>query len=445
MSHPTVSIVGAGLSGLVLGRCLKQRGIPCIIFDRDTAAAAASRYSYGITLYPWAYRPLLRYLDLNEASFQKTVAVDSYIGGVGRLSSHARPGLGEVDGFRANRRKLEKMLREGLDIRWEHALTEINTEDGSNSMVFGNGQKLQTSIVVGADGPHSQVRRAFTPNSNFTILPYAVYNGKCRVDPKTFEDKFTPHMSGANVIEHRIGQTLLQITIADRTENAVSISYTYSRPARGLADLGFTPERSAASASRIPDQLFDEVRSLGVLEAPFGEVFDAEKMRTDRLLNWLMRSISVDVTELNTGAGRGILLVGDAAHATPILGGDGANAAIKDGIDLAEYIVQNGTSDLAEFYRTKEEAWRSCVRDGEDRLAKMHGQAGAIFDASGEGPILIVPIGSQLDGIERVYEISARTTMEDPIHTRCVTRWTGSCSCWAASSAYRMTRMEAAE
>ena len=377
MSPPTISIVGAGLSGLVLGRCLKQRGTPCIIFDRDTAAAAATRYSYGITLYPWAYRPLLRYLDLNEATFQKTVAVDSYIGGVGRLSSHTRHGSNETDGFRANRRKLEKMLREGLDVRWEHDLTEISSEEGSNSMVFGNGQKLQASIVVGADGPHSQVRRAFTPNSNFTILPYAVYNGKCRVDPKTFEDKFAPHMNGANVIEHRIGQTLLQITVADRTETSVSISYTYSRPARGLADLGFTPERSAAGASRITDQLFDEVRSLGVLEEPFGEVFDAEKMRTDRLLNWLMRSISVDAAELNTGAGRGILLVGDAAHATPILGGDGANAAIQDCVDLAEYIVQNGTSDLAGFYGTKDETWRSYVRDGEDRLAKMHGQAGA--------------------------------------------------------------------
>ncbi|KAK0291750.1 hypothetical protein LTR35_001178 [Friedmanniomyces endolithicus] len=360
MSHPTISIVGAGLSGLVLGRCLKQRGIP-----------------YGITLYPWAYRPLLRYLDMNEATFQKTVAVDSFIGGVGRLSRETRHGLSETEGFRANRRKVEKILRQGLDIRWEHDLTEIISEEGSNSMVFGKGQKLQASTVVGADGPHSQVRKAFTPDSNFTILPYAVYNGKCRVDPMTFEDKFAPHMNGANVIDHRIGQTLLQITIADRTENAVSISYTYSRPARGVADLGFTPERSAASASRITDQLFDEVRSLGALEAPFGEVFDAEKMRTDRLLNWLMRSISVDVAELDAGAGRGILLVGDAAHATPILGGDGANAAIQDGIDLAEYIVRNGTSDPAGFYGTKTETWRSYVRDGEERLAKMHGQAGA--------------------------------------------------------------------
>ncbi|KAK0353810.1 hypothetical protein LTR02_011692 [Friedmanniomyces endolithicus] len=434
MSPPTISIVGAGLSGLVLGRCLKQRGTPCIIFDRDTAAAAATRYSYGITLYPWAYRPLLRYLDLNEATFQKTVAVDSYIGGVGRLSSHTRHGSNETDGFRANRRKLEKMLREGLDVRWEHDLTEISSEEGSNSMVFGNGQKLQASIVVGADGPHSQVRRAFTPNSNFTILPYAVYNGKCRVDPKTFEDKFAPHMNGANVIEHRIGQTLLQITVADRTETSVSISYTYSRPARGLADLGFTPERSAAGASRITDQLFDEVRSLGVLEEPFGEVFDAEKMRTDRLLNWLMRSISVDAAELNTGAGRGILLVGDAAHATPILGGDGANAAIQDCVDLAEYIVQNGTSDLAGFYGTKDETWRSYVRDGEDRLAKMHGQAGA--NAT-------VPIGSHLDGIERVYEISARTTMEDPIHTRRATRGTG--SCWDMYNAHQSMGIAAAE
>jgi len=60
-----------------------------------------------------------------------------------------------------------------------------------------------------------------------------------------------------------------------------------------------------------------------------------------------------------------------------------------------------------------------------------------------EGPVLFVPIGSHLDGIERVYEISARTTMEDPIHTRCVTRGTG--SCWAWSNAKRTTSTGVAE
>jgi len=54
-----------------------------------------------------------------------------------------------------------------------------------------------------------------------------------------------------------------------------------------------------------------------------------------------------------------------------------------------------------------------------------------------------VPIGSHLDGIERVYEISARTTMEDPIHTRRATRGTG--SCWDMYNAHQSMGIAAAE
>ncbi|TKA65935.1 hypothetical protein B0A55_10357 [Friedmanniomyces simplex] len=375
MSQMNVSIIGAGLSGLVLGRCLLQRGIPCVIFERDTARSGSTRHNYGVTLYPWAFQPLLKYLDLNEATFRRVLAVDGVVGGTGRLGSNALLGLDDADAFRANRRKLEKMLSKGLDVRWEHHLASIQTEGGSNSMVFRKGQRVNSSIVVGADGPHSRVRTFTAPTSSFNILPFAVYNGRRRVDLKTFEDRYAPSMDGANVVEIWQGQSLLQITINDRTSKTVGISYTYSRRARSPVDPIFTPERSTSGASQIPDELFDEIRSLGSLDGAFEEVFDAEKMRKDRILNWLMRSVSVDVSERNAAAGQGIVLVGDAAHATPILGGYGANAAIQDGVDLAEYIVQNGTSNLAKFY--KDVAWRSYVRDGEAQLAKMHGHTKA--------------------------------------------------------------------
>ncbi|TKA79988.1 hypothetical protein B0A55_02108 [Friedmanniomyces simplex] len=375
MSQINVSIIGAGLSGLVLGRCLLQRGIPCVIFERDTARSGSTRHNYGITLYPWAFQPLLKYLDLNEATFRRVLAVDGVVGGTGRLGSNALPGLDDPDAFRANRRKLEKMLSKGLDVRWEHHLTSTQTEGGSNSMFFREGQRANSSILVGADGPHSRVRTFTAAGSSFNILPFAVYNGRRRVDLKTFEDRYAPSMDGANVVERRLGQTLLQITINDRNKNTVSISYTYSRPARSPVDPIFTPERSTSSASQVPDELFEEIRSLESLDGAFEEVFDAEKMRKDRILNWLMRSVSVEVSERNAAAAQGIVLVGDAAHATPILGGYGANAAIQDGVDLAEYIVRDGTSNLAKFY--KDVTWRSYVRDGETQLAKMHGQTKA--------------------------------------------------------------------
>ncbi|KAK3641877.1 hypothetical protein LTR56_000035 [Elasticomyces elasticus] len=379
MSSPkmTINIIGAGLSGLVFGRCLRKRGIPFTIYDRDTATQGSTRHKYGITLYPWAFRPLLKYLDIDEITFRKTLAVDAAIGGVGRIASKHDTEDGPP--FRANRRKLERMLSQDMDVKWGHGLEYVETKQAGYTTYFLKDHDLLQSwhnnLAIAADGPHSHFRKELAPKSTFKILPYAVYNGKRRVEAKMFEELYAPHMQAANVIERRLGQTLLQITVNERTEDLVSISYTYSRPAKALADALFKPERSTSGASQVPDELFAEIASLEKLDGPFKDVFNADEMRKDRLLNWLMRSVSVGSDELHTAAEKGVALIGDAAHATPILGGYGANAAIRDGVELAEFIFEHEDNDLEMFYEQRHRKWQSEVQASEAELAKMHGQA----------------------------------------------------------------------
>ncbi|KAK4957292.1 hypothetical protein LTR10_005252 [Elasticomyces elasticus] len=379
MSSPkmTINIIGAGLSGLVFGRCLRKRGIPFAIYDRDTASQGSSRHNYGITLYPWAFRPLLKYLDIDETTFRRTLAVDAASGGVGRIASKHDTEDGSP--FRANRRKLERMLSQDIDVKWGHGVEHVDiTEAGYTTYFLKDHDVLQSwhnNLAIAADGAHSHFRKELATKSTLKILPYAVYNGKRRVEAKIFEELYAPHMQGANVIDCRFGQTILQITVNERTEDLVSISYTYSRPAKEATDPLFTPERSTSGASQVPDELFDEISSLENLDGPFKDVFDADKMRKDRLLNWLMRSVSVGADELHTAAVKGVALIGDAAHATPIMGGYGANAAIRDGIELAEFIFEHEDNDLELFYEQRHRKWQSEVQASEAELAKMHGQA----------------------------------------------------------------------
>jgi hypothetical protein len=48
-AKPHVLIIGAGLSGLTLAQCLRKRGIPFEIFDRDTDITA--RHGWAISLH----------------------------------------------------------------------------------------------------------------------------------------------------------------------------------------------------------------------------------------------------------------------------------------------------------------------------------------------------------------------------------------------------------
>lgn len=61
----------------------------------------------------------------------------------------------------------------------------------------------------------------------------------------------------------------------------------------------------------------------------------------------------------------------------PILGGEGANNAMKDGVDLAQHIVNHGTGTLQAFADARYELWKKSVEESEKRLADMHDRAKA--------------------------------------------------------------------
>lgn len=86
-----------------------------------------------------------------------------------------------------------------------------------------------------------------------------------------------------------------------------------------------------------------------------------------------MRSTSKAMEEdIKDVTDQGILLLGDAVHAMPILGGEGANMAIKDGVDLAEHLTEHGLSGINDFYDQRNQICRQAVEVSEKRLSDMH-------------------------------------------------------------------------
>ena len=164
MTQP-VLVVGAGLAGLSLARTLLTRQIPFRVLE---ASPQLPKYSYGVTLLPWAYEPLVSKLSLASASeLRRATATDSPIGGAGGISAvytdiytgHAVPSESATAQsrlpYRCSRTRLTDLLAHDLNIEFHKKLKHIDSGSKGVCLHFEDGSAVEGSLAVGADGVHS--------------------------------------------------------------------------------------------------------------------------------------------------------------------------------------------------------------------------------------------------------------------------------------------------
>jgi 2-polyprenyl-6-methoxyphenol hydroxylase-like FAD-dependent oxidoreductase len=89
-------------------------------------------------------------------------------------------------------------------------------------------------------------------------------------------------------------------------------------------------------------------------------------------LHWLMRDILVPLDNLKSLVEKGVFMIGDAGHATPILGGEGVDSVIADAVELAEWISSQGVEGVGEFNEKRFGEWERGVKESEEKLKSMH-------------------------------------------------------------------------
>lgn len=364
MSSPhKIIIVGAGLGGLVLGQCLKAKNIPVTILEK---ASFPPSFNYAITLRRSVYQRLLPILHMHEASFLERCSIS--------MPETQMDSAITAKEFRCHRGKLESVLREGLDIRWEQCLKDVHMMPQGISLQLEDGSTMKSETLVGADGVHSLIRKSFFPNCDFHVLPYVVFNGRRSIAIEDYPHEQQTHMAGQATIQALHGNVLFRIYINEYTPTTVHFGYTYSRPAR-LDDPLHRPDRPTTGADNIAEEFYVELSQYGQkqLGPGFAEIFDSEMVRQDRVLHWLMRSTVVRLEDAQYLADQGVWLIGDAAHPIPILGGEGANQVIIDAIRLANHLSNVSKSDKSRFLEKRHRQWEGAVHKSERRLSEMHG------------------------------------------------------------------------
>ena len=315
-----IIIVGGGLNGSLMAIAAANIGFSTIVLDsKDNEASAENRFdgrSYALAL---SSVRLLKNLDIFEDIIDNSQPIlnikildGKLVQGPSQFSLHFDNSeindgpMGQMVEDRFIRKALFTKINKNkqIDYKFNSKVTEHKKQSGYISVTLENGKKLNTKLLVGADGRNSELaNRADIKKSGWK------YNQSALVC----------------AIEHE----------ADHN----GVAWQYFMPSGPLAVLPMTGKRSCivwteqnANAKAI--NLFDETRYTKILAARLGNFLGKFKIIGDRHTYPLELSIADRFIDER------LALIGDAAHSVHPIAGQGLNAGFKD-IAVLAHIIQD--------------------------------------------------------------------------------------------------------
>lgn len=332
-----ITIVGAGIGGLVLARVLHVHNIPATVYEADPSAGAR-RQGGQLDIHAEDGQ-----IALEAAGLTREFRAIIHEGGeAARVYDqhgalvHDQPDDGMGRRPEVLRGELRKILLDALPegtVRWGHKVTGVRTRAGHrHELTFANGSSVTTGLLVGADGAWSKIRPLLSDAT-------PKYVGTTFVETYLY-DADKRHRAAANAVGGGSMFALApgQAIMAHREPGGVLHAYVaLNRPAEWSAGIDFTAATAAAQVAAEFAGWAPELTSL-ITECdsgPFPRPLYAlpDNHRWDRV--------------------PAVTLLGDAAHLTAP-GGEGANLAMFDGAELGKALAAH-PDDIEAALRAYEE------------------------------------------------------------------------------------------
>ncbi|KAF2232281.1 FAD/NAD(P)-binding domain-containing protein [Viridothelium virens] len=172
-----VLIIGAGISGLALAQGLRLRAIPFRIFERYPKTRLSQGHRFRVSnngvaalksILPPDVRELFRLTGAYSAPFQPRY-VDAR-----ELSFGERIRVENPDSMPIDRTWLRLLMMQGIEesIEYDRELSSYEVDSNTNMIkaTFRDGFSVNGTMLVGADGIRSQVRKQFQPQRRLLDL-----------------------------------------------------------------------------------------------------------------------------------------------------------------------------------------------------------------------------------------------------------------------------------
>ena len=162
-----VTIVGAGLGGLVLARVLHVHGFPVTLYEAEPSPTARAQGGM-LDIHDYNGQPAIEAAGLT-AEFRRLILE-------GREATRAlnrdgtvlfdQPDDGTGSRPEVQRAELRQMLLDALPVdavRWDHKVTGVRALGGGrHELGFADGRTATADLLVGADGAWSRLRPLLT-------------------------------------------------------------------------------------------------------------------------------------------------------------------------------------------------------------------------------------------------------------------------------------------
>jgi 2-polyprenyl-6-methoxyphenol hydroxylase-like FAD-dependent oxidoreductase len=197
---PHVLIIGAGPGGLLLAQGLKKAGISFDVYDRDVTAQSRLQ-GYRFRIPDDAVKDNLS-SDVLDV-FYKSCGTQSFgMQGIDPMTAQIAvvpipwgrgPSQKPQKTYATDRGTIRHVLLKGLDghITWGKTLSSYTEGEDEVTAHFSDGSSVVGTLIVGADGFRSRVRKQLLPDLPVYDLQVNCFYGKTMITPE-LEAAMTP-------------------------------------------------------------------------------------------------------------------------------------------------------------------------------------------------------------------------------------------------------------